>query len=445
MFKKITYIAITLSIVLSSNVGAIDELFYSQNNIVLYNPDDKPICQGSGSGVVVNVTGETNAHKIWNFLAAKGYKDFQIAGVLGNMYEESGFSATRQEQPYKNGKPQWPNGGYGIVQWTGARRDSLERTFKQTLPDIYAQYYNSSYGKFAGENTGYVHKNLPVEVSDKILAMELDILDKEMNSRKVDVLKYSSWSGKTEAQALKDSTTLAEASDLWLYNFERPKIKNSADRIASGEKFLKKLKGSTTTPAEPTTGDSTETAPTTGEVSEDCIQPENYDVVTDGQFQKIILDYAHHTYLGKTMTMKPEYVKAVRAAKKKGSYIGGCNGVDCGGFVTRVVRNSGIDPTYNKYEGSTFYQSKYLKENWVPVAKQGSIDTSLLQPGDVAMMRGRGGDGGVGHTFIYVGDIPGFKSKIASSSLCNRAPMAGKESLTRGSSGRYLIWYRMKK
>ena len=61
----------------------------------------------------------------------------------------------------------------------------------------------------------------------------------------------------------------------------------------------------------------------------------------------------------------------------------------------------------------------------------------MLQPGDVAMR--------TGHTFIFVGDIEGFDSNIASASYsanCNnaRSPMAGRESITDSR----LTWYRKK-
>jgi hypothetical protein len=59
-----------------------------------------------------------------------------------------------------------------------------------------------------------------------------------------------------------------------------------------------------------------------------------------------------------------------------------------------------------------------------------------LQAGDGAFSRG--------HTFIYVGEIPGFDSVIASASIGGssaRAPMAGTEGLLEG-NGAIVRWYR---
>lgn len=59
-----------------------------------------------------------NARVIWNFLKYKGLSDAAAAGVLGNIQAESGFNPAIQE--YATGE------GYGLIQWSFSRRDSLE-------------------------------------------------------------------------------------------------------------------------------------------------------------------------------------------------------------------------------------------------------------------------------------------------------------------------------
>ena len=175
--------------------------------------------------------------------------------------------------------------------------------------------------------------------------------------------------------------------------------------------------------------------------------PEDSSSFAGGDLSATTLAYAWPTYKGKggdATKAKPEYEAAVAEAQKLGQYIGGTistcgkrtlsDGVDCGGFVTRLVVNSGWEPHYN-YDakgGPTDTQEKWLRENWQRLGKGSEIDTGTLKPGDVAMLPG--------HTFIYVGDIPGFSSKIASASLCERAPVAGRESLTKSDT----TWYRKK-
>ncbi len=144
-------------------------------------------------------------------------------------------------------------------------------------------------------------------------------------------------------------------------------------------------------------------------------------------------------------TKKPEYHTAIEAAQARGQYVGGGinPGVDCGGFVTRLLIDSGFEPSYN-YAGDVssgasnvaFGQSPWIEANWRRI---GSVtSTSELQPGDVAINTGKT------HTFIFVGDIPGFGSNIASSSFSRgsqgwRAPMAGRENPLSSD----IIWYRI--
>lgn len=143
-----------------------------------------------------------------------------------------------------------------------------------------------------------------------------------------------------------------------------------------------------------------------------------------------------HNYCGTSNEMRKAYVDAVQAAKKKGDYIGDCQGVDCGGFVTRVMHDSGADPEYNKYKGNTLQQKNYLQDYSddqhladKPVRYHHVKDSEKLQSGDIAVQN----NGETHHTFIYVGKITGtdlkgntvpFNGVVASASQCGRAPMA---------------------
>jgi hypothetical protein len=162
-----------------------------------------------------------------------------------------------------------------------------------------------------------------------------------------------------------------------------------------------------------------------------------------------------HNYCDTPNEMRKAYIDAVQAAKKKGEYVGSCNGVDCGGFVTRVMRDSGADPEYNKYGGNTAQQMAYL-ENYSdgeehnhaenrdkPVRYHRIKDSEKLQSGDIAVQN----NGSTHHTYIYVGKITGldekgtvvpFNGDVASSSQCGRAPMASSND----DRGKY-EWFRL--
>lgn len=84
-----------------------------------------PFLKGSGTatgsgGSASNYTGNTIAEKTWNFLIGQGYSEVAVAGLMGNIHQESGgFNAAIVE----NGGS---GEGIGLCQWSYGRRDKLE-------------------------------------------------------------------------------------------------------------------------------------------------------------------------------------------------------------------------------------------------------------------------------------------------------------------------------
>ena len=172
-----------------------------------------------------------------------------------------------------------------------------------------------------------------------------------------------------------------------------------------------------------------------------------------GEFISLVKSYAWPDYHAPQFVDRmPAYANAVTISLSEGRYVGGSvagvPGIDCGGFVTILTQNSGLAPEYNGYNSSTGPQEKWVNDNnWTLLNSSPTtpIDTSLLQPGDIAFSGGSGYQTN-GHTFIYVGEIPGFNSVIASASYSTfgdggRAPMAGREDLIYG-TGTPVRWYR---
>lgn len=157
-----------------------------------------------------------------------------------------------------------------------------------------------------------------------------------------------------------------------------------------------------------------------------------------GDAVKTAIGYAWPDYhAAPYITMEPSYSSAVLVAKANGEYIGGNSypGIDCGGYITRVMRNSKVDPTYNAYEGPTTAQQKYMNDHPEKYQRLGpQTSTSGLNPGDIAINSE--------HTYMYVGKQPGFNGNSASASLDERAPMAGNAYFS--NSAGYFIWYRPK-
>jgi len=70
-------------------------------------------------------TPSENENITWDYLISKGFSRVQTAGIMGNLMQEHRFNTTDS------------SGGYGIVQWTGGRREEL---LQQPYPDnIYTQ------------------------------------------------------------------------------------------------------------------------------------------------------------------------------------------------------------------------------------------------------------------------------------------------------------------
>ena len=146
-----------------------------------------------------------------------------------------------------------------------------------------------------------------------------------------------------------------------------------------------------------------------------------------GAILNTIQRFAWHDYRpagsSNAMDKRPEYQEAVN----RSSYTGSCDGVDCGAFVTIVMRESGADPDYNTGpEGNTVQQLAYLQRAAAAGKYTRVMDKSLLQPGDIAVKS----HPPEGHTFIYVGtaisdiDPSWTGGQSASASQCERAPMA---------------------
>lgn len=164
-----------------------------------------------------------------------------------------------------------------------------------------------------------------------------------------------------------------------------------------------------------------------------------------GDIQATVKNYAYASYHPAPYNKpKKAYADAIAKAIDDGQYVGGSvgghPGIDCGGFVTRAMIDSGFEPKYNfsgkLTEGAsntTGGQIPWLDSNW---EKINASSTKDLQPGDVAINDN--------HTFLYVGKIKGFNDVFASASYSSsgngRAPMAGQGDAMSGAYN----WYRKK-
>lgn len=148
----------------------------------------------------MSLTGKTNEERIWNFLKGKGLTDCGIAGLMGNLYAESGLRPNNLQNSYEKklgytdesytaavDSGEYTNfakdsAGYGLAQWTYHTRKAALLAFVQAC--------SASIGE---------------------LEAQLNFLWKELSE-----------SYKSTLAVLKTATTIQEASDAVLTQYERP-------------------------------------------------------------------------------------------------------------------------------------------------------------------------------------------------------------------------------
>ena len=113
----------------------------------------------------MSLTGKNNEEKIWNFLTGKGLNSYGAAGLMGNLFAESGLNPHNLQNTYEkklgytdddytdavdSGKYTGfvhDSAGYGLAQWTfWSRKEAL-----------------LNYVKAAGASIGDLETQLPLE------------------------------------------------------------------------------------------------------------------------------------------------------------------------------------------------------------------------------------------------------------------------------------------
>ena len=197
MYKKISSI-ILISLILASTLSNIaraefDERFYKLNDIIYYDAGEDCAPASSGNMADINLEGNDNAEKIWNFFKSKGLTDEQTAGVMGSLWGESNHF---QPDLIEAGS----GIGYGIAQWSFGRRTNLENYAKER-------------GKPASD-----------------LGVQLNFLWQELEGPENRALNM-----------VKSASTVREATIAWTNGFERPREDLRPGRIKEGEEVGNKM------------------------------------------------------------------------------------------------------------------------------------------------------------------------------------------------------------
>lgn len=165
--------------------------------------------------------GKTNEERIWYFLRSKGLSDYGVAGLMGNLYAESALRPENLQNTYEKKLGMTDaeytaavdsgayagfvrdSAGYGLAQWTyWSRKEGL-----------------LAFAKAAGKSIGD-------------LEMQLGFLWKELSEGYKGVLNV-----------LKAATSVRQASDKVLTDFERPADQSETAKVrraSYGQKYLDK-------------------------------------------------------------------------------------------------------------------------------------------------------------------------------------------------------------
>lgn len=397
--------------------GVIDQQFYSGNDILFYDPT----CTSGTATGYITLNGKDNTEKILKFFMDHGLTLAQSSGIVGNFMAESGLDPTI----IQGGGHAKPNSGFtptsgvgfGLAQWTsGGRQQGLVNKSRELGVDI----------TDLGVQLAYAWDELTRSYPQTLIAVKATSTPSDAA-----VAFHDGYERSADTQAAVVNNRGGNATKVYAQFMDAPALSGST---SSSDNEITELAATTTS------GDNLSGACTASGYG-------------DGNLQNMVKQYAWSQYISSPTNKIPEadgrmvsaidqtpaYASAVNQAIAQGRYVGGTHtrGNDCGGFVTTLMIDSGFDKSYNHSSlikngaGYTIIQEQWLRDNWQQIS---ATDAADRQPGDVAINNQ--------HTYVYVGDIPGFGSKIASASVSGpeRAPMAGHEGITDPS----FRWYRIK-
>lgn len=121
----------------------------------------------------MSLTGKNNEEKIWNFLTGKGLNSYGAAGLMGNLFAESGLNPHNLQNTYEKKLGYTDNSyteavdsgkytgfthdsaGYGLAQWTyWSRKEALRIMSRLPVPRLEIWRLSSaSSGKSSAKTT----------------------------------------------------------------------------------------------------------------------------------------------------------------------------------------------------------------------------------------------------------------------------------------------------
>ena len=181
------------------------------------------------SSDLATLKGKDNQSKIFNYWIENGFSPAQAAGITANLKMESGYSPFRQET-----SATWPNGGYGIAQFTGGQRRAVTEHMSEALGQDFSTYYHPQYGGAVRAENGFIAEGISPGINDRFLSAQLGYLSQYMST-----FKPSSISARTSG--FNSLTGLSVPRDATLGDYILSL--NSADLVAKAWTYLYEYPG----------------------------------------------------------------------------------------------------------------------------------------------------------------------------------------------------------
>ena len=190
------------------NLFAIIDTIVGKANWYRYNAEEQKNADFGSKEAVRTKNSELPEVKIWKFFKGKGLNDFAVAGIMGNLYAESGLISTNLQNNFED--------EFGSDEDYTARVDSGEYSKEEFVHDS-AGYGLAQWTYYTRKEALYDYaKSKGVSIGD--LDMQLEFLWSELIY--YDALMHR----------LHDAKSVREASDAFLLDFERPADQGEGQR-----------------------------------------------------------------------------------------------------------------------------------------------------------------------------------------------------------------------
>ena len=176
----------------------------------------------------MSLIGSSNEEKIWNYFSSKGLNDYGCAGLIGNIFAESGLNP-KNLQSNGNKKLDMTDDEYTIAVDNG----------------IYTNFVKDSFGYGLVQHTFHTRKKALYEYAKSVnksigdLEMQLDFIYKELSE-----------SYKSVFCVLQTATSVLQASNAVLFKYEKPADQSETvqnKRAGYGQKYYDKYAKKNTT------------------------------------------------------------------------------------------------------------------------------------------------------------------------------------------------------